>query len=79
MIREYITIEEQPQLQPNQTTKVYEIKNKKNNVLIGYIRWYSPWRKFCLFPVNYSVYDTSCLNYINEFINAIPRSKHGTD
>ena len=48
-------------------TKRWEVNTKKD-ILLGYIKWYSPWRKYCFFPIPGTVYAFSCLGDISEFI-----------
>jgi hypothetical protein len=51
-------------------TKVFEVRNRHfNNELLGHVKWYAPWRKYCFvtyFPI---VCDSGCLANIQDFIN----------
>ena len=35
---------------------------------VGKIRWHSPWRKYCFFPMWAPLFDEDCLRQIAEFI-----------
>ncbi len=48
-------------------TKTWEVTTKKD-IPLGHIRWYSPWRKYCFFPLGGTVYAASCLRDIADFI-----------
>ena len=49
-------------------TKVWEVNTIKDTIPLGHIRWYSPWRKYCFFPLGGTVYAASCLGDIADFI-----------
>jgi hypothetical protein len=51
------------------TYEVVAVNNKASGDLLGYIRWYSPWRQYCFFPHSDTVYSAGCLNDINNFIH----------
>ena len=48
-------------------TKIWEVNTKKD-IPLGHIKWYSPWRKYCFFPIAGTVYASSCLDDIAQFI-----------
>lgn len=48
-------------------TKAWEVSTNKE-VSIGHIKWYSPWRKYCFFPIGGTVYALSCLRDIAYFM-----------
>ncbi len=53
-------------------TKVYAVKSKSFGDLLGYVKWYAPWRKYCYF-ISYAglVFDAGCLADIQDFINTL--------
>ena len=48
-------------------TKVWEV-NTRGDIPLGHIKWYSPWRRYCFFPVAGTIYASSCLRDIAEFM-----------
>lgn len=60
----YITEE----ILPNRKTPIYNIINN-NNLKIGQIRWYGPWRKFCFYPDSDTIWDNKCLQDVLNIIN----------
>lgn len=48
-------------------TSVYAVYTK-NDDQIGTIKWYSPWRQYCFFPDENTVWSKGCLQDINNFI-----------
>lgn len=60
----YITEE----ILPNRKTLIYNIINN-NNLKIGQIRWYGPWRKFCFYPDSDTIWDNKCLQDVLNIIN----------
>lgn len=52
-------------------TKGFEIINKSGNYPIGEIYWYSNWRQYCLFTWEDMIFNSQCLELINEFLKGI--------
>lgn len=67
----YFSIVEQ---QSKPKTKVFSVIDN-HNTRIAYIQWYAPWRKYCLFPIGNTVWDSKCLFEINNFMDIINK-KH---
>ena len=60
------------ELMPNKKTKVFEVQNKTSDRILGFVRWYAPWRKYCFFTTAESIiFDVSCLADIQDFINSL--------
>jgi len=58
----FVLIEEKPK------TKVYSIQTIESDLEIGMIKWHPAWRKYCFFPDENTVWSTSCLYEISEFL-----------
>lgn len=52
-------------------TKFINVININANNVIGAIKWYGPWRQYCFFPEFNTVWNTTCLNDINEVIQKL--------
>lgn len=54
-------------------TKKYFITNKESGSVIGEIKWYGAWRKYCFFPVPeiVTIFETDCLTDIISFLNKL--------
>lgn len=52
-------------------TKQYAVVNKESTTIIGYVKWYGPWRQFAFFPDHNTVYETTCLADIGKFIKQL--------
>jgi hypothetical protein len=48
-------------------TDIWLILTKENNTLLGVVKWYGPWRKYCYFPCEGSVYEWDCQRDIAKF------------
>lgn len=49
-------------------TKIWHVQTKGINPnILGEIKWYSGWRKYCFFPDEGSLYEQECLRDIAEF------------
>ena len=50
-------------------TKVWRIEAAQApGMTLGTIRWFSAWRRYCVFPESQTVFDVSCLRDIADFI-----------
>lgn len=62
-------------------TKVWGVFDNKDVKLMAVIKWYGPWRRYCLFPENFLIpglslgnfYDINCLRDIVNFMEEITR------
>lgn len=48
-------------------TKIWNVISLSGDDL-GEIKWFSKWRKYCFFPISYTVFEETCLTEIIEFI-----------
>lgn len=58
-------------LQRKPKTEVYTVNNKSSGVLLGIIKWFAPWRQYCFFPSETTVYSQGCLKDIENFIQKL--------
>ena len=65
---EYIRFDETT---PKPKTKVYSVVNKKSGYRIGEIKWHGPWRQYCLFPEDETIFNNGCMHDIIEFITKL--------
>ncbi len=56
-------------------TSVWSCRTNRNNDELGTIKWYGPWRQYCYFPTVQAVYNTGCLNDINDFISQLKNER----
>lgn len=48
-------------------TKRWEVKNSMA-LIIGWIQWWSPWRKYVYQPIPKLVLDEKCMRQVSDFI-----------
>jgi hypothetical protein len=62
-------------LEKLENKKTYNVKvlAKSNLTVLGEIKWYAPWRKYCFFTVEeyQTVFDSNCLNEIDNVIKQL--------
>lgn len=51
-------------------TDVWVVRSEANDSYLGVIGWHAPWRRFCFFPVDGTIFDASCLEEMTSFIRA---------
>lgn len=72
----YITVIEQESMHDSEY-HCYDLNSKDLKIGLGTIEYYSPWHKFCYFPVSRTVFDEQCLQDIINFLNDLNRGiKH---
>ena len=64
----YIKIVEVPH---SGKTRGFEVWNKSGDYLIGEIEWYSAWGQYCFFPYEDMVFNSTCLDLINDTLKEI--------
>lgn len=58
-------------------TKIWEVASKQGTIL-GEIRWYSAWRRYCFAPCIDTIFDANCLKDIYGFV-VEAMAKHKAD
>ena len=65
----YLCFEE---LEAKTKTKRFAVKSKTSDFILGYVKWYAPWRRYCFFNTAIDlVFDAGCLADIQNFINKL--------
>lgn len=49
-------------------TKIWDVYN--GTMVLGLVKWYAPWRRYCFCPIDGSLFDVSCLREIINFIDS---------
>lgn len=60
---DYVLVEEKPK------TDVYAIFARSTLAELGIIQWHAPWRQYCFFPVENTIWSKGCLNEVNALLN----------
>ena len=58
-------------------TAVYEVQSKDGLMVLGRVKWHSPWRRYSFFPSPDTVFETDCLNDIVKFIEHLMLERKG--
>lgn len=61
----YLRIEEEG-LSPSGKTKIFSVR-ATSGAMLGEIKWFSAWRKYCFFPEAATVFDRDCLEMIGNY------------
>lgn len=49
-------------------TEIWDVLNGGNQNLLGQIRWYAPWRRYCYSPAGPQWMDATCLQEVTNFL-----------
>lgn len=53
---------------PGMVTKRWIVVNKYGDGDLGFVKWFSRWRKYAFFPMNECIFEEVCMREISEFI-----------
>ena len=53
---------------PSGKTKIWHVIALSGGDSLGYIKWFSRWRKYCFYPTANTTFEETCLTEIVEFI-----------
>jgi len=56
-------------------TKHFSVRNIKSREILGYIKWYGPWRQYCFFPMVQTIFNMDCMRYIIDFIEELMEAR----
>jgi len=60
---------------PSGLTQIWEVRNRKQNISLGWIKWAGNFRKYAYFPNPESLYDATCLRDIADFCEELTKDK----
>jgi len=66
----HLTVEEQP-VEGKRKTPDYHVMNCHSGNCIGVLKWYGPWRQFCFYPGDDTVWSADCLEDIQDALRRI--------
>lgn len=52
-------------------TGVYRIASKSSGLTLGGISWYGPWRQYCFYANNETIFNRDCLHDIEDFLRQL--------
>jgi len=63
---EYLRFVVEPKIEGNRTVTIL-VRNRKDDFLLGVIKWYGPWRQYTFYPTEQSaLFNYKCLREIAE-------------
>jgi len=76
MLKKYVEFE---LVATKSKTNVYSVLSRSSGDFLGEIKWYGPWRQYCFFPAQQTVWSKGCLAEVNSFIQKLmdKRKKRG--
>ena len=52
-------------------TQTYAVRNIKSQFILGWVKWYGPWRQYCFFTDGNTIFSEGCLKDIELFIKEL--------
>ena len=59
-------------------TKTWVVRTIDGVVMLGVVRWHSPWRKYAFFPLSETLFEEQCLNDLATFLKDETRKQRAT-
>lgn len=59
---------------PSGLTAIYRVDNPDESVVLGHIKWYGPWRKYCFYPDAKTLFCQACLGEISNQLHTLTKS-----
>ena len=56
---------------PSGKTSLFYVENSREGGRLGNIRWYAPWRRYVFYPEPDTLWDSSCLMEVMQFLNVL--------
>jgi hypothetical protein len=60
-------------------TYIVNVYSRQHRSLLGIIRWYGAWRQYAFFPTDKTIWNTDCLEEIQEKINELMNERKASD
>ena len=57
------------------STWVYGIVSHKWGSKLGLVKWYAPWRQYCFFPENDTIFNPTCMETIIQFVKDLMKER----
>lgn len=52
-------------------TPIYSLESVYDKVFLGEVKWYGPWRRYCFYPCDNTVWDVKCLEELENLMKDI--------
>ena len=56
-------------------TAIWRCQSRRSGDVLGYVHWYGPWRQYCFFPAEESVFNDGCLLDIVDFLDKARKAR----
>ena len=74
MESKYLWFNKQPK-KPERKTDLFEVRSKLSGSILGYVHWYSQWRRYVFSPSSATIFDANCLADIQDFIKKLMQER----
>lgn len=65
----YLLFRDAGKVAPGRKTHKYEVTSVNNSTLLGYVKWFGAWRRYCFFTISQEIIlDYECMSSLSEFV-----------
>lgn len=61
---------------PSGKTRMWQVQNISQGVVLGWVKWYAPWRKYVV-DIASGLFDPDCLDEISKFARSKTQEHRG--
>jgi len=54
-------------------TKIYSCRKNGTEIELGIVKWFGPWRQYCLYTIDDVILNKGCLADIEDFIGQLKK------
>lgn len=76
MVKEYKFLRIEGLKITGRKTPIFNVLNRGSKGLLAEIRWYAPWRQYCFFPLEDTVWNDGCLTDVKDFLGKVNEMKY---
>lgn len=73
-ISEYLRFEPRDH-DPTKRTVVVDVLSKSSGAPLGVVQWYGPWRQYCFYPANGTLFNGRCLADVFDLLGRMMRQR----
>lgn len=74
---EYLTFERDSIREEGRKTQFWIVTSKSSGDVLGYVKWYGPWRQYCFWPEGDTIWNIACLEDVQDLIEALKLARQG--
>lgn len=68
---DYLIFERDSIREEGKKTQFWIVTSKRSREVLGRVQWYGPWRQYCFWPEGNTIWNTTCLEDIQDLLQIL--------